>query len=358
MKRLAHLARATVVVTSVLAAWTAIVRRLVRRHVEHIEESVVYDPVLGMCAEGQPVLLVAPENDTTVVFFDGFRIRPAASMHRHWLERLHVEHGVNVLAPVLGHQSMPFRMRNRDWSYEEETRAAVQLIDTYRAAQDPGHRVVVVAFSFGALSAYALAALGRSDATVLLSPLPHSFDIQVDQTVRSSGVAACALRWLLAQVMAGRGRRLLSWLLPFYVRPGVSGGWDIADPELRRRFNREVLNGQELRIFDVYEIASAVEHVREVLLPRIVDHDITVVWAERDSIIPGAVFEDLVAVLHRNCNRALSIPAPGSGHDLLLDVSAGVAHAAVEQAVARTRASASPVRRRPDELALGSPNIG
>ena len=323
-----------------LAAWPRLLSHLVRRRVERIERPVRYDPVLGICADGQPVLLHDPSYDTTVVFFDGFRIRPAASMHREGLERLHREQRVNVLAPVLGHQSMPFRLRNRDWNHQEECRAAAQLVQAYKAAQGPDHQVVVVGFSWGAIHCYTLAALGLCDSIVLISPLPHRLDIQARRVIRSNGIAAKSLRWLLTAIFSGRGYGLLGRVLPYYMRPGVSGGWDIADPELRARYNRDLLNGQELRIFDVYEIVAAVGHVHAELLPRITGTDVTVVWGRRDSMIVEPVFEDLVRAFAVLGNRTYPVPVAESAHNVLHDAGAATAWRAVADAVVRRRETA------------------
>ncbi len=320
-----------------VSGWRRVVSNLVRRRVERIESDVVFDPVLGMCSEGEPILLHDPDFDTTVFFFDGFRIRPAASMHRDWLERFHVEHRVNVVAPVLGHQSMPFRMRNRDWSHQEECRAAVQLVDAYRAGRGPDHRIVVAGFSWGALNAYTLAALGRSDATVLVSPLPHRLDAQVDKAIRNRGPAGRALRWAVGQMLAGRGLAVVGRILPYYLRSGVSGGWDICDPELRARHNREILNGQELRIYDVYEIIAAIGHVRHDVLPRIVGTDVTVVWGEKDSMFASEVFEDLARTLFSQGNQVWTVPLADSAHNVLHDADASRARDALADVVARQR---------------------
>lgn len=116
---------------------------------------------------------------------------------------------------------MSFRMRNRDWSHQEECRAAVQLVDAYRVGRGPDHRIVVAGFSWGALNAYALAALGRSDATVLIAPVPHRLDVQTDKAVRNQGLAA-------GPPFAGRGRgfespRLHRHRLMCGKRPPMSG---------------------------------------------------------------------------------------------------------------------------------------
>ncbi len=336
----------TVVLVAAVAAtvawlWPRVLSRLVRRRVEHIERDVVFDPVLGICAEGEPLFLHEPANDTTLFFFDGFRIRPAASMHRDWLTELHQSARVNVIAPVLGHQSMPFAMRNKDWSHQEECRAAAQLVHAYRLAQGPDHHVVVAGFSWGAMHAYTLSALGLADAAVLVSPLPHRLDTAINATVKRNGPAARALKFVLRRILGGHGYWLLGRLLPYYLRPGVSGGWDIADPELRRRYNAEILNGQELRLYDVFEIIDAVGHVGSELMPRIRDRDVTVVWGRKDSIISEPVYEDLVRALTHNGNRTSSVPVEGSAHNILHDAGAGEARRAIRDSIERVRSAAA-----------------
>lgn len=336
-----------VMATGVLlvSGWRRGVSKLVRSRVEDIESDVVFDPVLGFCAEGEPFLLHDPAFDTTVFFFDGFRIRPAAAMHRPWLERLHAEHRVNVVAPVLGRQSMSFKMRNRDWGHQEECRAALQLIDAYRCGRGPDHRIVVVGFSWGAVNAYTLAALGRSDATVLVAPLPHRLEAQIDKAIRNRGPAGRLLRWAVHQMFAGRGFAVINRILPYYLRPGVSGGWDIADPGLRARYNREILNGQELRIYDVYEIIAAADHARREVVPRIMGTDVTVVWGEKDSMFASEVFEDLARTLLSQGNEVQMVPLPSSAHNVFHDADASTAYEALAAAVSRQRARVGSLAR-------------
>ncbi len=315
-------------------------RAVVRHRVRRIEDDthVAYDPILGFCEAGRPVLLTAPGNDTTVVFFDGLRIRPAASMHRAWFEKLHSELGVNIVAPVLGRQSMAFDQRNRDWNFHDEMRSAVQILSAYKAGHPPGHRIVAVGFSWGAVNAYAVAARCQPDALVLISPLPHSCVLS-DNAVRSTRLAARAAFWVAKQISMGRGRHMLATLVPFYMRISVSGGWDIADRECRKRNNREILNGQEIRMFDVFEAVDAMTHCHEHVIPKIVGTDVTVVWGERDSLLGAEVFKDLTALLASQGNVMTTAELTGSGHDVLLDAKSAVAQQAVVDAVSRVRTS-------------------
>jgi hypothetical protein len=119
----------------------------------------------------------------------------------------------------------------------------------------------------------------------------------------------------------------------------VSGGWDIADPDLRKKHNKEILNGQEVRIYDAYQAAAAVHHVHDVLLPRISGADVTLVYGEKDSLIVSTVFEDLARQLTSGGNTVHTVVGADSAHNIFIDADSSLAEEAVAAAVRRARAT-------------------
>ncbi len=302
--------------------------RGVRKYVEKIESDVAYDD-LQFCKDGRPLFLSNPDYDTTLLFVDGFRIRPSVGMNHEWLTSIHHNLKVNILAPVVGLQSMPFWLRNKEWSYLEELRQTIQIYDSYLSARGPGHRMVLSSFSYGSVAALTIAAKRNPSQVLLLSPIPAELALPEQQIDRLPGWIRGAARSVLRAglrsegLVYGRRWGWIQYLLPHYLRPGgASGGWDIADRECRQKFNSEIHNGQELRLRDLLEIYDAMRFIRTRLLGDLRGKKITLFSGLRDSIMTretAALFAEQLA--EAGCDIEHLIYEK-SAHNLLLDSEA------------------------------------
>lgn len=303
--------------------------RLIRWHVERIERNVPYDEDMQFCLErGEPLFLTKLEHTTTLFFIDGFRIRPAVGMYGEWLHSLHEEHGVNIIAPTVGQQSLPFRLRAQPWSLHRLMREGLQLYDAYTSTLPPGHRVVVGSFSFGSLVSMGIAAKRKPAHVVIMSPLPANIRAPRPLTGRMRPPFGQMLNFVLDRALdPTHPFRLerMGWLegvMPYYVRPTVNGGWDIADRELREKYNAEIHNGQELGLRDIFELLRAMGYQRDRLLAQITGMDFTMMWGQKDLIIEAPLTENLCDILERGGNRVRRMPFERSAHNLLLDCEA------------------------------------
>lgn len=306
--------------------YSAAYRRAVRWHIERIERDVPYDDDLKYCLDrGEPIFLVRPENDRTLFFVDGFRIRPAVGMNAEWLRNLHEEHGINIVAPIIGIQSRPFRLRGLPWSFHMDMREAVQLYDVYAESMGPGHRIATASFSFGSISSLAIAARRRPWKVILISPAPAVMRAPRDVTRRMRQPWGKMIEFIVDHALNPNSRfRLerMSWLegvIPYYVRPGVSGGWDVANRELREEVNRTILNGQELRIGDVFELLRGFDWAGRRLVPQIHSSDITIISGAKDMLIMPDLIGELRDRLRAAGNSVRWFRMPNSAHNLLLD---------------------------------------
>lgn len=323
-------------------AYESAVIRGAGRRIAKLEHDVEYDEDLHFCRDGEPLMLVDPSYATTVFFFDGFRIRPAVGMNRDWLTALHREHKVNIVAPVIGLQSMPYWLRSKEWSYVEELRQAIQVYDSYASKLAPGHRMVPVSFSFGSVAALTIAAKRNPDEVLLLSPIPAQLALPEQQINRLPNwireLARKVLRTALEPDGLLRGRRMgwFQYVLPIYMRPGeASGGWDVADRECRERVNASILNGQELRLRDLLEIYDAMKFIRTRLLPQLAGRRITVFSGRKDSIMTSETADLFVEQLRAAGGEVEHLAYSHSAHNLLLDCEAEHVLAALTERICR-----------------------
>jgi len=292
---------------------------LVGRRVKAIEARRDYHPVLRYHRNGgEPLFLVDPGHRATLFFLEGFRTQSPAGMYRERLDELFAR-GVNVIAPVYGLQSSPFELRNRDWRLEEDLRLATQVYDAYAAGLAPGHRLVVCSQSFGAIPAAAVAAYAarRPDALVFLSPHNDGLDF------RASGPL---VRWLARQSAWLRHVVRFSRASP---APGRASLWDIVDRERNLAMAaRGDANPEDSSEYG-YRNALAARRMREELLPKVMDYEVTLVYGDQDLYFTREGFERLAERLRGAGNRVGLLRLEGSGHMVLLDAQADRAWAAL-----------------------------
>ncbi|UUY03894.1 alpha/beta hydrolase [Svornostia abyssi] len=275
-----------------------------RLSVKRIEPKLEFDPDFQFSTIGNPVFLSRPDAEATVIYLDGFRIQPAAEMHRDWFDELHAA-GINVIAPVLGIASAPLELRNRDWSYLDDARQAVQLLDVVRTVAGPDHRIIVVAFSWSSALAVGLAVRRQVDGVVLISPILPPM-ITPGDTTRFGEWAAP--RWWAPS------------LVPHVTRRKVrGGGWDIADPEHRRRSNTTVWNNRELRLTQVHQVYRAAEWMRDRTGPKLRDQQLAIFAGDSDRHVVPGVQAKFAEMLRRNGNDVDFRMLEGCGHCLLMD---------------------------------------
>lgn len=320
------------------------------RRIERLEHDVDYDEDLHFCRDGEPLFLVDPSYSTTIFFVDGFRIRPAVGMNRDWLTAMHRDLKVNIVAPVVGLQSMPYWLRSKEWSYVEELRQAIQVYDAYVAGRESGHRMVPVSFSYGSAAVLTIAAKRNPAEVLLLSPIPAQLALPEQQIDRLPDwireFARKVLRAALEPDGTFRGRRMgwVQYVLPIYMRPGeASGGWDVADRACRAKVNAAILNGQELRLRDLLEIYDAMKFIRTRLLPELAGTRITVFSGRKDSIMTSETADLFVEQLRAAGSDVEHLVYTRSAHNLLLDCEAEQVLAAIAERIVRGDASREPV---------------
>ncbi|HWO93981.1 MAG TPA: alpha/beta fold hydrolase [Dehalococcoidia bacterium] len=316
------------------------VQRAVRRRALRLEEGVPYDAHTGFCLDrGEPLYLVRHEHDATLFFFNGFRLRSAPGMYAEWLQSMHERLGLNVIAPALGVQSAPYDVRSRGWCFLQDIRTAIQVYDAYAAQAGPGHRLILFSHSYGSIVTLTLAAKRSPSHAILLSPVPHRMGTPM-VVRRMQGPVGPLLSRAMDRTLdeeGGLAPGRLSWLphvLPLYVRRGSSGGWDVADQELRRRANAEIGNVPEVGTADLLELLRAILFARERVLPHLSNRTFTLIYEGRDLVYPPELQHELAERLRSNGNVVDEHHLPDSAHDILLDRDAALAKDIIEGAIA------------------------
>lgn len=317
------------------------------RYINRLEQDVEYDD-MQFCKDGEPLFLVDPSYTSTIFFVDGFRIRPAVGMNREWLTAMHHDLKVNIVAPIIGLQSMPYWLRSKEWSYIEEVRQAIQIYDAYVAAREAEHKMVPVAFSYGSVAVMTIAAKRNPAEVVLISPLPAQLALPEQQIDRLPTWIRELARTVLGAALSEdgyfRGRRWgwIQYILPIYIRPGkASGGWDVADRACRAEVNARIHNGQELRLRDLLELDDAMRFMRFDLLPDIAGSNITLLSGRKDSIMTHETTDLFASQLRELGSNVEHLIYERSAHNLLLDCEAEQVMRDVAERVIRARSKAT-----------------
>ncbi len=205
-----------------------------------------------------------------------FEIHPLAA-------RLHAA-GLRVLAPVMaGHGGAPEALRSVPWT--EWVAKAERDLARLRGAR----RTFVIGASMGGLVACALA---------------HHHPAQVDGLVLLAPALELTFPGRLASLL-GRAGPLRRWILP-------KGGFDVDDPEMRRR-NRGL---EAVPVGAVAQLAALSRHVRR-LLPGISAPALVLAGAHDHTVTLRGV-RRLAAALGSGPARVHVLPA--SAHLLAIDV--------------------------------------
>lgn len=297
--------------------------RIVNRHEE--EFGFKYEPELLYFAggggdfeqHGSPTFEGSPENKTTLLLFEGYRVLVAGAMHESWFTEL-MARGCNVLAPVLGVQSLPFAQRNLGWDFRFDMRQALQIFDAAVASASDDQRIVVVGSCFGALPALTVAALRKVDALVLVGPMTSGMGRPNRSTSRFE-------TWL-------NGLERVDRLLPYFFRSVGEKGWgDIVNPDVRAAVARRVGFAREINVRQAMEVKRAVRHMEDALVPQLKDAEVAVIWGRDDRIAPPVRIERLADLLEDAGNRVERFPIDDCGHMVLLDNGRDVALSIIEE---------------------------
>ncbi|HWO93671.1 MAG TPA: hypothetical protein VNL92_02815, partial [Dehalococcoidia bacterium] len=302
-----------------------------RRRVLKVERRVPYDPdLLYPDPMGRPIYLVDPRNDTTLLFLSGYRMLSMPGEHLDWFRELHGR-GINVLAPLVGIQSLPFDHRIVGTTLERDVREAVQVLDAYRSTLPSDHRIICASMSYGSIPSFAIAALRDVSDFVLLGPASV-----FAPTGRSAHSSATLQRmrnptlrgWALAlrpralsqqDPMMKVVTRIVEGLAPLLVRTRVESGWDIADPERRAEAHQRFLLPADVPMSDMWMLERSMRLVRESYLPRITGKRFLMAWGELDSVVMPEQNEALADQLERLGNDVIRRPCERSGHLVLMD---------------------------------------
>jgi pimeloyl-ACP methyl ester carboxylesterase len=281
-----------------------------QRIVGSIEARRSYHPdLLYHQKGGEPLFLVNPENRKTLFFMEGFRTQSPSGMYMAWFRELFERHGFNIVVAVYGIQSCPFFYRNRDWSFHEDMRQAVQVYDAYTALLPGDHRVITMSQSFGALPHLAIVANARRrpDRIALLSPLNAEIDFRVSGALN---------HWLSRQTS---WLRHIVWFAMARAAPDRASVWDIVN----REKNLEMAALDDINPEDSTRLGSISEkagrYVEESLAPRVRNMPILMSWGDSDLYFSQRGFERLAELFRTGGNRVETMQLRNSGHMVLLD---------------------------------------
>jgi pimeloyl-ACP methyl ester carboxylesterase len=272
---------------------------------------------------GEPLFLSRPSSDTTLIFIEGFRVMNPVGMHEEWLREFSDHHNINVAAPIIGLQSLPYDQRNREWFFQQDLRSAVQLYDAIHASVPEGHKIVVVGASGGALAAIAIAARREPALTILVAPPPPdpAFPRNVKPSVATAG------RWFY------RHMDLAATLFPFTVvrlfrtRPGQI-------PKKAGKGADNIVRGVETNVGQLAEMQRALRW-SGATLQRLKSRNIMLLWGSEDETVEPEALRVLAQSLTAANNTIQAVEVPGVGHRVLLGDDGAPARRSILDALAR-----------------------
>ncbi len=277
---------------------------------EKAESTRQYDEdLLYYKGGGEPVFMVNKTYKATLIFMEGFRAQAPAGMYADWLKELHEKYKINIIVPVYGLQSWPFKQRNRDWYYQEDMRAVLQIYDAYCSNLPEDHRVVTASMSFGTMPHFAIAAFAKRppDKMILMSPLNKGLEFKA---------AGQVVYWLSKQT---------SWLqyVVLFTAPATPPGrasvWDIVNNEKNLfESGRNVLNPEDSSRYG-YLVEKAAGYLEDSLTPKVKGRDILIVWGDSDLFFSQTGFQNLADKLTTSGNTIETMPIKESGHMVLMD---------------------------------------
>lgn len=315
MDELLVIGKAICVLFMIIGIYTLIIKLqyfLTKNKVEKVENNWQFDDIMKYNKNGgEPLILVNPEYKSTMFFMEGFRTQNPAGMYIDWLKKLHEKHKVNIIVPVYGLQSSPFKLRNRssNWHFEEDIRTCVQIYDAYTSLLPKEHKVITVSQSFGTLPNLVIASKGirKPDKMFLLSPLNTGMEF------RASGKL---VYWLSKQSAWLQHIVKFSYASPASGRKSI---WDIVNEE--KNINTDKLNNANLEDSAAYgyQVEKVAKWIETVLIPKISNMNITLVWGEEDLYFSQQGFINLAKLLKDNGNIIDELSLKNSGHMVLLD---------------------------------------
>lgn len=283
-----------------------------KSYAENMEADREYDDIMLYNEKGgEPIVWVNPEYKSTLFFMEGFRALSPGGMYEEWLKELYNKHNINIIVPVYGLQSWPFKQRNRggDWHYQEDIRTTTQIYDAYTSLLPQGHRVIVVSMSFGTLNNLAICSEGqrKPDASILLSPLNSELDFKA---------AGDLVHWFSKQTS------WLRYVMPFSkasTPPNRVSPWDIVNEEKNKEVNDKFYINPEDSSEYGYQNEQIAKWIESELVPRVQNMDITVIWGDSDLFFNQNGFKHLAEKLDDAGNTVETKVIENSGHMVLMD---------------------------------------
>lgn len=296
--------------TAIYKGFTAFQYNSYKKNAESIEAGWKFDPDLMYNLDGgEPLFLVKPENKVSMIFMEGFRTQNPAGMYMEWLKELHIKHSVNIIVPVYGLQSSPFKLRYREWYPQEDLRTVLQVYEAYTSLLSKNHRVVTVSQSFGTYPhAGILARASRKpDAAVFLSPLNTQMEYRA---------AGDFVFWLSKQ---------MNWLqyIVTFTKPAPSPNrvsvWDIVNPEKNRKMAERFPINPEDKAHHGVQVMETAGLMEKKLFPQIKGNTILIVNGDSDLYFAQKGFADTAALLKESGNSVDHLVLKNSGHMVLVD---------------------------------------
>lgn len=279
------------------------------KYATKIESKNKYSPITKFNQNGgEPLFMVKKENKTTIFFMEGFRTQNPSGMYKDWFDELYNKYNFNIVVPVYGIQSSPFKLRNREWFFEEDLREIIQIYDAYCSNLDKDHKIIVISQSFGAFpnSFICLEGKRKPDLAIYLSPLNSKMEYKA---------AGPIVYWLSKQT---------SWLRHIFLftkpspAPNRESVWDIINKEKNLYYAKNFPINPEDSAELGYKSEKAAFFMEKEILPYIKNLNIFVSWGDNDLYFSQKGFENFVNILSKN-NKVEYLKLQNSGHMVLLD---------------------------------------
>ncbi len=257
---------------------------------------------------GEPLILVDPDYTKTLFFIAGFRAQAPQGMYIDWFTDLHTNKQVNIIVPVYGLQSSPFKLRNREWYAVEDIRTVTQIYDVYTASLNEEHTIVTASMSFGTFphSAVLKHAQRKPDVAVFMSPLNRGLEYKASGPV---------IYWLSEQSSWLQHILMYSFSGP---PPGRASVWDIVNDEANKAINARLDVNDESNTAQAYQVELYAAYLEDRLIPDVKGMDIIVSWGDSDLFFSQDGFENFASLLAKN-NQVEMVPLTDTGHMVLMD---------------------------------------
>ncbi|MBN1498992.1 MAG: hypothetical protein JW982_02465 [Spirochaetes bacterium] len=263
------------------------------KYAENFEKSIKYSDITGFNETGgTPLFWTKQYNDRTMFFFGEMNNPNPIGNYYSYFKQIHDVEGCNIIAPVLGTQSMTLKLRNRTWSPKEDEREALQIYNSVCAMLPQGHKIILVAKGTGNFAAAVIMAEAskKPDEVIMISPV--NADIVNDDAPIKIRLASTGPEWL-------------KYIFPFMNNSSYPSYTEYKDMY------------PEYNLNSFHEIYKESIYFEDNIISKIKNNNIAVVWGENDPMYKTSGYERVIQKLMDSKNKVKPYKLKNTGYYVL-----------------------------------------